>query len=214
MRIVVLDGSTASDMALADALDAAIGTLVTRGASVLRVRLDELSIRTCRECSVCASTGTCRFEDDVVPVVELIASANGLIAAAPSRGAHVDGPLARLLPRLRRCCAASSPAPRRGSGLPAVLIGSNPSPEPIARMLGHAEAPLRELAAGLAAVGAKVDGTLSLAAGPLHRDAGITARGQAVMLARTLSLRLAPLPAPMRPDQWEIHRRSRRTAVA
>ncbi|BAZ98194.1 MAG: hypothetical protein PWP32_550 [Methanothermobacter sp.] len=68
-----------TEILLREALDAA----EEAGAETELVRLAGLDINPCRACDSCKKTGECAIEDDLNRVVELAASAHGIIIGSP-----------------------------------------------------------------------------------------------------------------------------------
>ena len=55
----------------------------SRGAETKVINVSDINIMACQQCDACLSTGTCPFGDDMVRVYRDLASADGIVLAAP-----------------------------------------------------------------------------------------------------------------------------------
>ena len=82
-NIVVLNGSPHEHGCTAALADKVIQSAEQMGADVKAYHLNNLNIRGCQGCFKCMETGRCAIEDDMQPIYDDIAEADGIVLASP-----------------------------------------------------------------------------------------------------------------------------------
>jgi multimeric flavodoxin WrbA len=81
-------------------LDAALAGAAAAGAETENVNLAGLKLEFCVACSRCLKTGECFYDDDVEPLKEKMAAADGMLLAAPN---YINNVPAQLKVVMDRC---------------------------------------------------------------------------------------------------------------
>ena len=177
MRIIAIDASPARSV-VSISVEAAARSAEAAGASVERVRLSTLEIRTCTGCGMCRYTGACKIPDDIPALAESIAEADGVIFGVPSYFLKPDAVTAATMHRITRFFPKNPQLTLPGVGrrhVPqtaharaakrAVIITACRAPEPLATFFGYTTGPIRELRRALDTGGIRTVGSLSLTGG-------------------------------------------------
>lgn len=199
MRVVAIDASPRRGVVSQSVEEAARAAEVT-GASVTRIRLSELEVRTCTGCGMCRYSGRCKIDDDLPDIIELIASADGVIFGLPSYFRRADRVTRAVLDRIGSYFPASAQLHLPGIGrrdVPqsataraarrAVIITACTAPEPLATFFGYTTGPVRELRAALGTGGIKTIGSLALTGGWVRHSFDEWERDKASSLGRVLA---------------------------
>ena len=165
MRIVAIDASRRQGF-VSVSVETAARSAEDAGADVLRVRLRDLSIRTCTGCGMCHVSGFCKITDDLPALARQLATADGVIFGTPSYFRRADDTVRAILDRLGGYFrAAGTPCPA-SAALPrvqrAVIITTCAAPEPLATFFGYTTAPIRELRGALGSGGFRTIGSLAV----------------------------------------------------
>ncbi len=182
MRILAVDAGSARSN-VSRSVEIAATAAERAGASVVRIRLEDMDLRSCTNCGFCHAIGECRIPDDMSRVAQLVAEADGIIVGTPSRSRHAQGSARALCERLSRCSTAperahrawqgfETPTPaevsrpvsgnRRHAAKRAVIITSCSAPEPMATLLGYGVGPIHDLRGALGAGGIRTVGSLAM----------------------------------------------------
>lgn len=165
MRIIAIDASRRRGL-VSVSVETAARAAESAGATVVRVALRDLKIRTCTGCGICHVAGACKIPDDLPELALEIADADGVIFGTPSYFHHADDSVKAILDRLsgyfgRIAMEADAPA-----GLPrvqrAVIITACAAPEPLATFFGYTTGPIRELRQALGSGGFRTIGSLAV----------------------------------------------------
>ena len=181
MRIVAIDASPARGV-VSQSVEEAARAAEIAGATVVRVRLSDLSIRSCTGCGMCRYTGACKIPDDLPALAEEIVEADGVIFGVPSYFRRPEGQTKALMERIMRFFpddrqlqlpgvtrkdVPQVPAARAVKR--AVIITACTTPEPLATFFGYTTGPIRELRRALNEGGIRTVGSLSLTGGGWSR---------------------------------------------
>ena len=174
MRIIAIDTSTRRGI-VSRSVEQAAAAAEAAGATVERVCLTQLEIRTCTGCGMCRATGVCKIEDDLPHLAERIASADGVILGTPSYFRHAEERTQAVLDRLGSYFAPSGQLRLPGMGpnevartpvardaRRAVLITACAAPEPLATFFGYTSGPLKALRDALGCGGIRTVGSLAV----------------------------------------------------
>lgn len=82
-KIVVLNGSPHEHGCTAALTDKVVKSAEQRGAEVTVFQLNNMNIKGCQGCFKCMQTGRCATADDMQPIYDIIADADGIILASP-----------------------------------------------------------------------------------------------------------------------------------
>ena len=122
MLIVAIDASPVRGV-VSQSVEEAARAAETAGATVVRVRLSDLSVHSCTGCGMCRYTGACKIPDDLPELAERIGEADGVIFGLPSYFRRPDASTAgaprtdqALLPRHAPARASRRQPPRRPRG--------------------------------------------------------------------------------------------------
>lgn len=199
MRIIAIDASRRYGR-VARSVEAAASAAESVGATVDRVRLCDLDIRTCTNCHLCYATGVCKIEDDLPHLAFRISEAQAIIFGIPARSIHANeatrAVLDRLsgyfsdagqmhLPGLGQRDIPCTPAAKRVKR--AVIITACRTPEPFASFFGHTVGPIKKLRAALDQSGIRTIGSLALTRGWQDQKRPDLEHGQASSLGRILA---------------------------
>ena len=199
MRIVAIDASGARGVVSQSVEEAARAAEIV-GATVVRVRLTDLSVRSCTGCGMCRYTGACKIADDLPELAQQIADADGVIFGVSSyfrrpevqtrafmeriTGFFPDDRQLQL-PGLTRRDIPQVPAARAVKR--AVIITACTAPEPLATFFGYTTGPIRELRQALDQGGIRTVGSLSLTGGWTRHSFDEWERDRASSLGRMLA---------------------------
>jgi len=144
------------------------------GATVHRVMLRDLEIRTCTSCSICQATGVCKIQDDLPELARQISYSNGIIFGTPDTARHANDATRAIFDRLRGYFSSNQMrlpgidlehAPRTSSARQArraIIITACRSHHPLATFFGYSAGPIRQLRSALHDSGIRTIGTLEL----------------------------------------------------
>ncbi len=177
MRIIAIDASPARSV-VSISVEAAARSAEAAGATVERIRLADLEIRSCTGCGMCRYTGACKIPDDIPALAEHIAESDGVIFGMPSYFRRPDAVTASMVHRITRFFPDSGqltipglgrrevpPAPHARAAKRAVIITACRAPEPLATFFGYTTGPIRELRHALDSGGIRTVGSLALTGG-------------------------------------------------
>jgi len=177
VRIIAIDASPARSV-VSISVEAAARSAEGAGATVERVRLSDLEIRSCTGCGMCRYTGACKIQDDIPELAERIAEADGVIFGMPSYFRRPDAVTAAMVHRITRFFPDSRQltipglsrrevpqAPHVRAAKRAVIITACRAPEPLATFFGYTTGPIRELRRSLDCSGIRTVGSLALTGG-------------------------------------------------
>ncbi len=199
MKILAIDASTRAGI-VSRSVEAAARAAEEAGATVERVKLDEMEIRYCTNCGMCRLTGQCKIEDELPELARRIAEADGVIFGTPSYFRRANEVTSALLDRLSGYFADDgqmhipglgpkevprSPAAR--SIKRAVIITACAMPEPLATFFGYTTGPVRELRRALGSGGVKTIGSLAVTDTWRHPQLHEWEREKAESLGRVLA---------------------------
>ena len=199
MRIVAIDASPVRGV-VSQSVEEAARSAEAAGASITRIRLADISVRSCTGCGMCRYTGACKIQDDLPELAERIAEADGVIFGLPSYFRHPDVHTQALLDRLTRFFPDTGqlilpglsqreipPAPVVRAAKRAVIITACRAPEPLATFFGYTTGPIRELRHALDSGGIRTVGSLSLTGGWSRHSFDECERDRATALGRMLA---------------------------
>ncbi len=199
MRIVAIDASPVRGV-VSQSVEQAARSAEAAGATVSRIRLADLSVRSCTGCGMCRYTGACKIPDDLPELAERIAEADGVIFGLPSYFRRPDAPTQALLDRLARFFPQTGQlilpglthrdvpqAPHVRAAKRAVIITACKAPEPLATFFGYTTGPIRELRHALDSGGIRTVGSLSLTGGWARQSFDEWERDRASSLGRMLA---------------------------
>jgi len=190
VRIVAIDASRRKGVVSAS-VERAARAAEAAGASVERIRLAGLEIRTCTGCGICRGNGVCKISDDLPAVAAAVAHADGVIIGTPGLRGKDAAPTLAMVERLAGYFESTTPIGHttgREHVKRAVIITACSSPEPIATFFGQATGPIRALRSALGTGGIKTIGTISVSADWLGRRRSTrTDRDSAACLGRVLA---------------------------
>lgn len=174
MKIVAIDSSPRRGV-VSRSVETAARAAEEAGAQVVRVRLHDMEVRFCTGCNMCQLTGTCKIQDDLPALAQLISEADGVIFGTPSYFRHPDEATRAVLDRitgyfadngqLRLPGMSERDVPRATSARAAkraVIITACTTPEPLATFFGYTTGPVRELRRALESGGIRTIGSLSV----------------------------------------------------
>lgn len=174
MRIIAIDASARRGV-VSQSVEQAATAAEAAGATVERVCLARLEIRTCTGCGMCRATGVCKIDDDLPHLAERIASADGVILGTPSFFRRAESTTQAVLDRLSGYFASSGQLRLPGMGpgevaltaaardaRRAVIITACAAPEPLATFFGYTTGPLRALRGALGSGGIRTVGSLAV----------------------------------------------------
>ena len=181
MRIVAIDASPARGV-VSQSVEQAARAAEAAGAAVVRVRLSDLSIRSCTGCGMCRYTGACKIPDDLPALAEEIADSDGVIFGVPSYFRRPEGQAKALIERINCFFPHSGQlqlpgltlkdvpqVPAARAAKRAVIITACRAPEPLATFFGYTTGPIRELRSALNEGGIRTVGSLALTGGGWSR---------------------------------------------
>lgn len=199
MRIIAIDASPARSV-VSISVEAAARSAEAAGATVERVRLAALEIRTCTGCGMCRYTGACKIPDDIPALAESIAEADGVIFGLPSYFLKPDAVTAATMHRITRFFPANPQltlpgvgrrdvpqAPHARAAKRAVIITACRAPEPLATFFGYTTGPIRELRRALDTGGIRTVGSLSLTGGWTRQSFDVWEQEKASSLGRIVA---------------------------
>ena len=202
MRIVAIDASPGRGV-VSLSVEAAARSAEAAGATVQRIRLATLELRTCTGCGMCRYTGACKIPDDLPVIAEQIENADGVIFGLPSYFRHPDAATQAVLDRITRFFPENRQltlpglghrdvpqAPHVRAARRAVIITACKAPEPLATFFGYTNGPIRELRRALGAGGIKTVGSLALTGGWMRDSFDEWERDKATSLGRMLAGRI------------------------
>lgn len=175
MRIVAIDASRRVGI-VSRSVETAARAAEAAGASVERIHLYDLEIRSCTGCHMCHATGMCKIQDDLPDLAERIASADGVIFGTHSYFHRADDATRALLDRLAGYFSQVDGqlhlpgiGPRDVPQIPhvraakrAIIITACGAPEPLATFFGYTTGPIRELRAALRPGNIRTIGSLTV----------------------------------------------------
>ncbi|MDP2181142.1 MAG: flavodoxin family protein [Actinomycetota bacterium] len=199
MRIVVIDASRRVGIVSRSVETAALAA-ENAGATVERVHLCDLEIRSCTGCHMCRATGLCKIQDDLPWLAERITDADGVIFGTPSYFRRADDATKAILDRLAGYFEGPDQLHLPGLGLRevpqepyvraakrAVIITACAAPEPLATFFGYTTGPLRELRAALRPGNIRTIGSLTVTDTWRHPTIDEWERDKAQSLGRILA---------------------------
>ncbi len=199
MKIVAVDASCRYG-AVSTSVEAAASAAEAAGASVQRIRLADLDVRYCTGCAMCRVTGTCKIDDDLPALAELIAQADGVIFGTDSYFRRPAENTKAVLDRLSGYFAANGQlrlpgmsnrdvplAARAREARRAVIITACAAPEPLATFFGYTTGPVRELRSALGTGGIRTIGSLAVTDQWRHPQTDQWERDRARSLGRILA---------------------------
>ena len=124
MRIVAIDASPARGV-VSQSVEEAAKAAEKAGATVVRVRLSDLSIRSCTGCGMCRYTEACKIPDDLPALAAEIAEADGVIFGVPSYFRRPEGQAKALMDRINRFFPYDGQLQLQG-GLSRVYVAQEP----------------------------------------------------------------------------------------
>jgi len=200
VRIVAIDASPARGV-VSQSVEEAARAAEKAGATVVRVRLSDLSVRSCTGCGMCRYTGACKIPDDLPALAEEIAEADGVIFGLPSYFRRPESHTRAIIDRVLRFFPDDRqmelPGLTRRDVPPvyefraakrAVIITACKAPEPLATFFGYTTGPIRELRAAMNENGIRTVGSLALTGGGWSRHSfDELERGRASSLGRMLA---------------------------
>lgn len=202
MRIVAIDASTGRGV-VSRSVEVAARSAEAAGATVERVRLADYDVRYCTGCKMCRLSGTCKIDDDLPRLAELIASSDGVIFGVPSYFRKADRPLQAVMDRLARYFSANGQlrlpgfserevpsSPQARAARRAIIITATAAPEPIATFFGYTSGPIRELRRSLSTGGIQTIGSLAVSGTWTGHDLDEWETDKARSLARLLAGRI------------------------
>lgn len=174
MRIIAIDAGSGRGV-VSRSVELAARSAEAAGANVERVRLDEFDVRFCTGCKMCRLSGSCKIDDDLPMLAELIASSDGVIFGVPGYFRRADRQLQAVLDRLAGYFASDGQlrlpgfseaevpsAPSARAARRAVIITATSAPEPLATFFGYTAGPIRELRRSLGTGGIRTVGSLAV----------------------------------------------------
>ena len=199
MRIIAIDSSPDGG-AVSRSVEVAAAAAEAAGASVDRVRLSQLVIRSCTGCGMCRVTTACKIDDDLPLLAARITSADGVIVGVPSYFRRPEGAAAAFLERVSGYFASSGQLRFPGMGPKtvaphrvarearrAVIITACGAPEPLATFFGFTTGALRDLRSALEVGGIRTVGSLAVTDTWRHPDAHADEADTARSLGRILA---------------------------
>ena len=82
-KIVVLNGSPHVNGCTSALANEVVKSAEQMGAEVSSYHLNNMNIRGCQGCFKCMQTGRCAIQDDMQPIYDDIAEADGIVLASP-----------------------------------------------------------------------------------------------------------------------------------
>lgn len=199
VRIVAIDASPVRGV-VSQSVEEAARAAEAAGATVVRVRLADLSVHSCTGCGMCRYSGACKIPDDVPELAERIADADGVIFGLPSYFRRPEPSTAALIDRLTRFFPHTGQltlpgvgprdvpqAPSVRAAKRAVIITACAAPEPLATFFGYTTGPIRELRSALGSGGIRTVGSLALTGGWTRHPFDEWERDRASSLGRILA---------------------------
>jgi multimeric flavodoxin WrbA len=199
VRIVAIDASPVRGV-VSQSVEEAARAAEAAGATVVRVRLADLSVHTCTGCGMCRYTGACKIPDDLPELAESIGEADGVIFGLPSYFRRPDPHTQALLGRIKRFFPRTGQlvlpgvshrdvpaAPAARAAKRAVIITACAAPEPLATFFGYTTGPIRELRRALDCGGIRTVGSLALTGGWTRHPFDEWERDKACSLGRMLA---------------------------
>ena len=80
-------------------LDSALRGVKSTGASVSKIRLNDLNFKPCQDCDGCSKTGICVIKDDMELIYRAFESSDGIILASPVFFGSVSAQLKSMIDR-------------------------------------------------------------------------------------------------------------------
>ncbi len=174
MNIIAID-ATRRHGVISHSVETAAAAAEAAGATVERVKLYDLDVRSCTGCGMCKVTGYCKIDDDLPALVERIAESDGVIVGTPSYFRKPDEATSALLDRIggyfARCGQLHLPGfgphdvPRTSVARDtkrAIVITACATPEPLATFFGFTTGPVRHLRSALGSGGIRTIGSLAV----------------------------------------------------
>lgn len=164
MRIVAIDAGPRHSP-VSRSVETAARAAEAAGAEVLRVRLEAHDIRYCTGCGICRATGSCKINDDLPALADVIRDADGVIIGTPGYFRRANEATKALLDRLGGYFAAHARGAETRAcarGRHAVIITACSAPEPFATFFGYSIGPIRELRRALQEAGIRTVGSLAV----------------------------------------------------
>ncbi len=128
-KIIGIVGSGRKNSNSRKLLENALGTLKQNGFETELIDVLDLNFSGCIECNECRKSGECALDDDLTPIYEKIAQADGIIISTPVYFYSLPGQIKLLIDRfqalwVRRYVLNIQPDRRRFGGLISIA-GSN-----------------------------------------------------------------------------------------
>jgi len=173
MIIVAIDASK-NYGAVSRSVEAASLAAEAAGATVHRVMLRNLEIRTCTSCSICQATGVCKIQDDLPELARLISQSNGIIFGTPDSARSANDATRAIFDRLGGYFSSGQmrlpeidlkTAPHTNCAKEArraIIITACKSPDLLATFFGYSAGPIRQLRSTLHESGIRTIGTLEV----------------------------------------------------
>lgn len=200
MRVMAIDASRRQGV-VSRSVEIAARSAEATGAEVERVRLNQLTIRTCTGCSMCRLTGTCKIEDDLPAVAARMGEVDAIILGTDSYFRHSNESTGALLDRLASYFTVHDgqlrlpglgpsqvPQTQRARCVKrAVIITACAMPEPLATFFGFTTGPVRDLREALVHGGIRTIGSLTVTDTWRHPDIQEWEREKATSLGRVVA---------------------------
>lgn len=199
MRIVAIDASPVRGV-VSQSVEEVARAAEAAGATVVRVRLSDLSVHSCTGCGMCRYTGSCKIPDDLPELAERIGESAGVIFGLPAYFRRPDVSTQAVLDRVTRFFPETGQlvlpgvshrdvpaAPAVRAAKRAVIITACAAPEPLATFFGYTTGPIRELRRALNSGGIRTVGSLVLTGGWARHPFDEWERDKASSLGRMLA---------------------------
>jgi multimeric flavodoxin WrbA len=199
VRIVAIDASPVRGV-VSQSVEEVARAAEAAGATVVRIRLSDLSVRSCTGCGMCKYSGVCKIPDDLPELAERIGDADGVIFGLPSYFRRPDAPMQALIERISGFFPQTGQlvlpgvshrdvpaAPAARAAKRAVIVTACRAPEPLATFFGYTTGPIRELRSALDSGGIRTVGSLALTGGWGRHAFDEWERDRATSLGRMLA---------------------------
>ncbi len=128
MKVLAIEGSPRQDGNSSLLLRWVTESISDMGGKVTRYCVRDLHIEPCIGCGECDATGVCVFEDDVAPILDVIADSDHLVISTPVYFYHVPSQLKAFVDRLQPLWAMEAllkkPWRRKRGGLLILATGA------------------------------------------------------------------------------------------
>jgi multimeric flavodoxin WrbA len=125
---LIITASPNADGLTAACAEAAQAGFEEAGAEAYRLNLSRMAIERCRQCGngwgQCRSEHACVIQDDIVPLQEALAEAEGLVLVTPVYFGEVAESLRAAFDRVRRCNFSFGEPTGRLAGTPVVAVAA------------------------------------------------------------------------------------------